>query len=133
MPHAFIFVFSCHHCHSLLCSEAAKRAAAKAAGTGGTGGRRRTGEGAGGGSGSSRLRLSSDAVDEDDLPVIRNLAQFPVNRRIPVHVVDSEDKLSQCWSHIKEAIPFIARPKKGKSLLKLLGVSWMHMIRPSVL
>lgn len=64
-------------------------------------------------------------VDEDDLPIIQNLAKFPTERRIPVITFDdSLSSMDEVEEHYKNGMPFIARPKRGKSILKVFEVSW---------
>lgn len=62
-------------------------------------------------------------LTDADPPVIRELAKFPTLRRVPVINFDVRDRLTKGHTHIQEGMPFILRPKKGKSILKTLGVA----------
>lgn len=92
--------------------KAAAKAAAKGAGSGG---------GSKGGNG-GRLRIAGSEISSDDAPVIQNLGQFPMVRRIPIHVIDVPEKLPQLAEAIMSCKPFIARPKRGVQIMKLMNV-----------
>ena len=71
-------------------------------------------------------RIKSTDVTDDDWPVIKKISEFPTQRRIPILTVDAnmttEEVVSKAQTEIKRGTPCIIRPKKGKSILKLLQV-----------
>ena len=71
-------------------------------------------------------RIKSTDITDDDWPVIKKISEFPTQRRIPRLLVDPtmamDDVLSKAQTEIKRGHPCIIRPKKGKSVLKLLQV-----------
>lgn len=64
---------------------------------------------------------TSDIADTDPA-VIQNFLQFPMNRRMRVVQVDGADSIKAIQDEFQFGGPFILRPKRGKSLVKLLGV-----------
>ena len=47
-----------------------------------------------------------------------------MQRRIPVLILDSSDKVEGMMHYIQSGTPFIARPKRGKNIMKLMNVPW---------
>ncbi|CAJ1448045.1 unnamed protein product, partial [Effrenium voratum] len=61
-------------------------------------------------------RMKQVDITEDDAPVMKTMAKFPMHRRIAVlHLDDGDAGMHRC---IANGDPFILRPKKGKSFLK---------------
>ena len=75
-----------------------------------------------------RINVKATDVTEDDHPVVKSISSFPAERRIPVVNIDAtwsaEDLGCKIHSLVKQFQPFIMRPKRGKSVLKCLDVSW---------
>ena len=71
------------------------------------------------------LRVRTNDVTDMDCDTIKNMTKFPAHRRIPVVTVEPNDDLSvKVGEMLIEQSPFIIRPKRGKTLLKLLDVLW---------
>ena len=71
-------------------------------------------------------KIKSTDVTDDDWPVIKKIAEFSTQRRIPILTVDPsmalEEVVSKAQTEMKRGTPCIIRPKKGKSIMKLLQV-----------
>lgn len=74
-----------------------------------------------------KTRIKVTDIVDSDYPVIKSLTQFNQARRFEVVTVESMD--DSVWEKLhakfKEGMPFILRPKRGKTLLKIMGVSWL--------
>lgn len=71
---------------------------------------------------SSRLKPGTYDLTDDDPPVIKELTKFPTHRRIPVIICENMDGFDHCAELVRQGKPFIARPKRGRSILKVIGV-----------
>jgi len=66
--------------------------------------------------------MDTTDITEKDFEVIQQFTQFPQSRRMRVVQVDGPDCRSAICEEFRFGSPFVLRPKRGKSLVKLMGV-----------
>lgn len=69
-------------------------------------------------------RIRTSDITDSDYSVFQNSNKFPQSRRIRVVAIESEEGASSALGAFKEGGAFILRPKRGKSLIKLMKASW---------